>query len=205
MALTLPATPKDSIAAQVRLLEADLQQLIDSQPSFGDVTLQDGFKEFITYVNFHRLITVFVRRQQQRAKMIHWPTFDPIKADLGLLLAVALCDMAYSQKSVESLGFAHIVGTIQKLAEQYVFRRLKQCRGRGDSHLVLEVCLAAYLIIIISVNDCDTRQRAIIKRQPALVDTLRRLGMISSQPSSPTLGTDWHAFVHRESCTRLVA
>ncbi|KAH7010525.1 hypothetical protein EDB80DRAFT_715004 [Ilyonectria destructans] len=207
IALTLPATPNDGLAAQVCLLEADLQHLIDSQSSFQHVTFQDSFKEFFTCTNFHRLMMVFFRRQQLLAGMIHWPTFDPSKVDLGLLLAIALCGLAYSYKSAESLEFAPTAGVIQKLAEKYIFRRLKQCRGRDESRLALEGCQAAYLMIIlqIGVNDGETRRRAITKRQPALVDALRRLGMISSKPYSPTLKAGWHAFAYRESCTRLVA
>ncbi|KAH6972052.1 hypothetical protein BKA56DRAFT_646181 [Ilyonectria sp. MPI-CAGE-AT-0026] len=207
VAITLPATPNDGLAAQVCLLEADLQQLIDSQSSFQHVAFQDSFKAFFACTNFHRLIMFFFRRQQLLARMIHWPTFDPSKVNPGLLLAIALCGLAYSYKSAESLEFAPTVGVIQKLAEKYIFRRLKECHGRDQSRLALEGCQAAYLMIIlqIGVNDGDTRQRAITKRQPALVDALRRLGMLHSKPCSPTLKTDWHTFAYRESCTRLVA
>ncbi|KAI8623086.1 hypothetical protein F5Y19DRAFT_459877 [Xylariaceae sp. FL1651] len=207
IASTLPATPNDGLAAQVRLLEANLQPLIDSQPELHDAILRDSFKEFFTCANFHRLIMIFFRRQQLLAKMIHWPTFDPSKADVGLLLAIVLCGEAYSRQSVESLEFAPVVGIIQRVAEKLIYRRLKQCCDHTDSRLALEVCQAAYLIIIlqISVNDGDARRRAITKRQPALVDALRRLGMIRSKPCSPMLKDDWHGFVYRESRTRLVA
>lgn len=56
-----------------------------------------------------------------------------------------------------------------------------------------------------SVNDIDARRRVIHKRQPALVDALRRLGMMSNGPSTSALEADWLSFVYRESCNRLAA
>lgn len=202
MAFT-PPTPDDGLAAQVRLLKADLQQLIDSQ---SYAIYPDSLKSFFTCANFHRLMTVFFRRRQLLAQMIHWPTFDPSKVDVGLLLAIVLCGAAYSRPSKESVEHAPAAEQLQQLAEKYIFRRLKQFPGRDGSRLELETCQAAYLIIIlqISMKDGTTRRRAITKRQPALVGALRRLGMIRGNPYPPTLKTDWHTFVYRESCVRLV-
>lgn len=207
MAPTLPSTPDDGLAHQVRLLEADIRQSIDINSNISDVIHQDSFKSFFTGVNFQRLIAVFFRRRQLLAQMIHWPTFDPSKVDLGLLLAIALCGAAYSHKSEESIEHAPIAGKLQQLAEKYIFTRLKQfpSPGRDGSRLELEACQAAYLIIILQIsNNGNTRRRAITKRQPALVDVLRRLGMIGSKPFSLTLDTDWDTFVYRESYIRLV-
>lgn len=206
-ATALPATPNDGLEARLCLLEADLQQLIDGRSNVSHATAQESLKGFFTCGNFHRLITIFFRRQQLLAKMIHWPTFDPNKVDVGLLLAIALCGLAYSDKLVESPGFGLTTGAIQTVAEKYIFRRLKHCQCRDDAGRALEICQAAYLIVIlqISVNDHDTRQRAITRRQPALVVALRRLGIISSKRYSPTSDANWHVFVYRESCIRLAA
>ncbi|KAJ9133410.1 hypothetical protein NKR23_g10799 [Pleurostoma richardsiae] len=205
LTLTLSATPNDGLEAQVHRLEVDLQQLIDGQSDFSDVGHQDSFKQFFTCANFHRLLTIFFRRRQLLARIVHWPTFDPSKVELSLLLAIALCGAAYSHRSAESLKYTPIVGTLQQLAEKYIFRRLKHCPGPSVSRLALEVCQAAYLIVVlqVSVNDSDTRRRSANKRQPALVDALRRRGMLSTKLCSPTLPADWQAFVHRESWIRL--
>ena len=208
MSPTLFSLPDDSLASRVSLLQAELQQLINARPSLDNVVNHSCFGEFFTCANFERLLMVFFGRRQLLARMIHWPTFSPTKVDLGLLLAIALCGMAYSHRSAESLHYAPIAATLQRLANKYIFKRLKQCRGgQQHSRSDLEVCQAAYLITIlqISVSDGDTRRRAIAKRQPTLIDALRRLGMMDMKSQSPSPAADWHAFVHRESCVRLVA
>lgn len=206
MAFTMPAIPDDSLATQVLLLKADIRQVVDGQSDLGDIICLDSFQNFFTCANFRRLMAIFFRRRQLLAQMIHWPTFDPSKVDPGLLLAIALCGAAYSHNSEESAEHAHTARKLQQLAEKYIFRRLKQCPGGNDSRSELETCQAAYLIIIlqISMEDGNTRRRAITKRQPALVHALRRLGMMSGKVSSSTHEADWQTFVYRESCIRLV-
>lgn len=206
MTLPLPITLIDSLGAQVDRLRVDLELLIDIWPVTDNVGQQGQLDSFFTCANFERLIAVFFGRRQLLARMIHWPTFNPSQVDLGLLLAIALCGTAYSHRSAEPLQYAPIIDTLQRLADKYIFRRLKQCHVRDGSCSELELCQAAYLIITLQlgVRNLDTRRRAIAKRQPALVSALRRLGMMKSKNSLTLPEASWHAFVYRESCVRLI-
>ncbi|SPO01601.1 uncharacterized protein DNG_04274 [Cephalotrichum gorgonifer] len=206
IALTLPATPVDGLEAQVRLLEDDLRKLINNRPNLNDAVYQDSFATFFTCATFHKLLTLFFRRRQLLARMIHWPTFNPATVDPGLLLAIALCGAAYSHHSVEPFDYAATASKLHQLAEKYIFRRMKRCPASDASPAALEVCQAAYLVVFLQLSgsDYDARRRAITKRHPALVDAIRRLGMLKRTTASPTHNADWHAFVYKESCIKLV-
>lgn len=256
------ATAQKSIKPRIILLEAELLQMVARYDPDTAKTHYETVKAFFRLAEFHRLLAIFFRRQQLLAKMIHWPTFDARVVDLGLLLAIALCGVAYSQSSpiakdppshpnsLVQMGMqvhlhapvppgtfpagnpAELVAApakMQPLAEEYIFRRLKEvCEDQEDGvfpraadHILpLETCQAAYLIVLlqISVNDKNnaTRRRAMTKRQPALVDAIRRLGMMSKithprsqtpmptpQPSGWQQDPPWKRFVYNESCTRL--
>ncbi|CAK7209705.1 hypothetical protein SCUCBS95973_000530 [Sporothrix curviconia] len=227
---TVPGLPssEDALAPRVVVLEAELLELVARQP--GSLTaLYAAFRTFFANADFHRLIAVFFRRQQLLAKMIHWPTFDAGQVDASLLLAIALCGVAYLQSSAPNAVFgsdttAKLItsaAAIQPLAEKYIFKRLKtECNENEHSPSAitaaeknaraLDICQAAYLVVLlqISVNDHDsaTRRRAMTKRQPALVDALRHLGMLSMRPSSSATADSadpWRTFVYHESCSRL--
>ncbi|CAK7203337.1 hypothetical protein SEUCBS139899_006068 [Sporothrix eucalyptigena] len=214
-------TTQDMLTPRVISLEADLLQLVASQP--GPVTtLYSACKSFFSSADFHRLISVFFRRQQLLAKMIHWPTFDAAQVDVSLLLAIALCGVAYVQSSPSNSSTKHATAklvssasAIQPLAEKYIFKRLKticqkQKQNTAKDIHALEICQAAYLVVLlqISVNDSDntTRRRAMTKCQPALVDALRHLGILTKRPSlsaTTSSAERWCAFVYNESCSRL--
>lgn len=202
----LPTTPNDSLAAQIELLKADLEQLNDTRQELDTIMCSEEITNFFSCANFQRLIMAFFRRRQLLAGMLHWPTFDPSKADPALLLAIVLCGMAYTRLSPESWQYRGIANALQNLADKYIFRRLKQIQRQGGSRLVVEACQAAYLIVIlqICVQDHAIRHRAITKRQPALMDALRRHGMISRRPETPMQEHTWHDFVYQESQVRLV-
>jgi hypothetical protein len=204
VALMFPATPTAGLATQVRLLEADIQQYFEAETELSRSSVQT----FFTHANFNKLMNVFFRRQQLLARMIHMPTFDPGQADLGLLLAIALCGAGYSGVSMEPLAVP--TRALQRVAEKYVFQRLKRCPVKDDRDdasrcRTLQACQAAYLITFIQLgeNDGEIRRRIITKRQPALLNAVRRLGLISDKPRPPSV--NWREFIYRESCVRLVS
>ena len=207
----LSRPPNDNLNTRVSVLRDDLRELLDTHPSFRHDVPRDAFDKFFTAPNFERLMTIFFRRRQLLARMVHWPTFEPSKVDLSLLLAITLCGAAYSYKSAESLQHGPIMGILLQVAEKYIFKRLKKQSSidyGSKPRSTLEVCQAAYLMITlqIGVNNSDTRRRAITKRHPGLVNAARQLGMIGNRhPELPAASrTDWHDFVYRESCIRLV-
>lgn len=202
--LDLPNSPSDSLAAKVFLLKGDLEQLITSQDGGRDLGRGGSFNEFFTAANFQHLVTIFFRRRQLLARMIHWPTFDLSKVDPGLLLSVVLCGLAYS---VRTADFKGVSATLQNVADKYIFKRLKRCHNGDKSYEALEIGQAAYLITILQIsrNDSTIRRKAITKRQPALIDALRRLGILNGKPIISTQQADWHGFVYCESSARLAA
>lgn len=240
----LGTTAKNSIKPRVIQLEAEMLQMVAQYDPNTAEKHYATVKDFFGRAEFHRLFAIFFRRQQLLAKMIHWPTFDARTNEVGLLLAIAMCGVAYSQSSPtitrsqwlpagdtsDSIQLVAAAAKMQPLAEEFIFRRLEAVCGdvddngkvpfNGDHNLPLEACQAAYLIVLlqISVNDKDntTRRRAMTKRQPALVDAIRRLGMMSKTngPHAPTplpivqgsiwaQNTPWRVFAYNESCTRL--
>ncbi|KAH8888920.1 hypothetical protein GQ53DRAFT_690656 [Thozetella sp. PMI_491] len=202
-ALAPMMAPSDDLATRVQLLKAELEQwAASSQIDFS----QGYFQEFFTDTKFYQLLMVFFRRRQLLAQVIHWPTFDPSKVDLGLLLALGLAGAVYSHYIEKTLEISPDTTVLQDLAENYIFRRLTQFTASAGSSLALELCQAAYLILELQVcdNDVITRRRSIVKRHPVLVDALRKMGMTGSAFYSTELNTDWSSFVYRECCTRLV-
>jgi hypothetical protein len=204
MAWMSSTSPTTGLATHVQSLKADLQLYFEAEKELCRSSVQT----FFTHANFNRLMAVFFRRQQLLARMIHMPTFDPGQADLGLLLAIALCGAGYSSKSVETPALPS--RTLQRVAEKYVFQRLKRCpvrdeRGEISRCRTLQACQAAYIITFIQLgeNDGEIRRRIITKRQPALLNAVRRLGLICDKPSPPS--ADWREFVYKESCVRLVS
>lgn len=71
---------------------------------------------------------------------------------------------------------------------------------------VLELCQAAYIIATLQscVKDVKTRQRLITKYHPMLVNLLRASHMMSVKHNLPESESDWHIFIYKESCIRLI-
>ncbi|KIH91331.1 hypothetical protein SPBR_01531 [Sporothrix brasiliensis 5110] len=218
---TWPSSPGaislNTILPRVIQLESEMLQLIAQyDPDTADRHYA-AVKAFFAVADFRSLLTIFFRRHQLLAKLIHWPTFDARHIETGLLMAIALCGAAYSHSSETAIptdaALLAAASNIQPLAEQFIFRRLDEV-GKGvgvNASVAVEVCQAAYLIVILqtSVSDKDnaTRRHALNQRQPALVDALRRMGMMERRGTSLCLphatAAAWAAFVYSESCTRL--
>ncbi|ERT00248.1 hypothetical protein HMPREF1624_03619 [Sporothrix schenckii ATCC 58251] len=218
---TWPSSPGaislNTIMPRVMQLNSEMLQLIaQSDPDTTDRHYA-AVKAFFAVADFRSLLTVFFRRHQLLAKLIHWPTFDARHIDTSLLMAIALCGAAYSHSTETAIptdaALLAAASNIQPLAEEFIFRRLEEAgKGLGaNAGAAVEVCQATYLIVILqtSVSDKEnaTRRRALNQRQPALVDALRRMGMMEKRGPSLRLPHDtaavWATFVYNESCTRL--
>jgi hypothetical protein len=201
--LGLPSSPDEALAAKIFLLKGDLEQVVVVEYGRQGLATDCSFDDFFTVSNFRHLITTFFGRRQLLARMIHVPTFDSGEVDSSLLLSVVLCGLAYSARTADN---KRLSAALQDKAEKYVFKRLKQLQNVDKSAIALETCQAAYLITILQIsrNDSTIRRRAVTRRQPALIDALRRLGILS-ESNTTARQTDWHAFVYRESAARLAA
>lgn len=191
---------------RVKLLEVTLCNLGTSLPNFDDLD-RASFTNFFTCGNFDTLTAAFFSRPQLLARIIHLPTFDAPKADLTLLLAIVLVGVAYSRRSTTSPTDILTVDMIRRLAEKFIFKRLKSRQPDNEEQVKLETCQAAYLMttLLISTNEGSSRRRAMAKRQPALVRALRRLDLIDSWQAPSVHEADWPASIYQESCARLTS
>ncbi|RDW72231.1 hypothetical protein BP5796_08265 [Coleophoma crateriformis] len=203
-------TSDEDLQSRVSLLEFDLQQVTAAEPHVQDFLSRGSSAAFFTASNFRQGIKAFFQWEQLLATLIHQPTFHPVQVDLTLLLAIALSGSTYLHYRQGITGFDSGSLALRGIAEKYFFNRVEQLLSSTDSTIdsqrTLESCQAAYIIATLQscVKDAKIRQRVITKCHPMLVDLLRSLDMIGSRHGSPESEQDWHIFVYKESCVRLV-
>lgn len=200
----------DSLDWRVRLLIDDLKGFTAAKPHLQDLSSQDPFHQFFTGANAYDCIMNFYRRGYFQSPIIHWPTLDPEKISLPLLLAMMLLGNTYSRHQEQKVTDIHFITSLHCVAEDYIFKKLKACTHSTtdistDDTTILEACQAALIIIGLQMglNDSAIRQRIMGKRHPFFVVTLRRLGWLQKRHNSSTLNGDWQAFIREESCIRL--
>ncbi|KAB5569952.1 fungal-specific transcription factor domain-containing protein [Coniochaeta sp. 2T2.1] len=200
-------TLDDEFAARVQLLLSELLHFMDARPQLGSGNDRFLLQTFFASAGCQMFMSSFFRRRHYHSSLIHWPTLNPGKTALPLLLAMLLTGAAYSHwhEAKRDIGFSR---RLHVLAEKYIFNKLKMCAatavGSRSSQETLEILQAAYLVnyLNIGINDAAVRQRVMAKRHPMLVAFLRTLGFMADQQHE--LSTEADRFVYRESCIRLV-
>ncbi|KAB5515474.1 fungal-specific transcription factor domain-containing protein [Coniochaeta sp. 2T2.1] len=200
-------TLDDEFAARVQLLLSELLHFMDARPQLGSGNDRFLLQTFFASAGCQMFMSSFFRRRHYHSPLIHWPTLDPGKTTLPLLLAMLLTGAAYSHwhEAKRDIRFSR---RLHVLAEKYIFTKLQKCAasavGSRSSQETLEILQAAYLVnyLNIEINDAAVRQRVMAKRHPMLVAFLRTLGFVADQQHE--LSTKADSFVYRESCIRLV-
>ncbi|EXK87924.1 hypothetical protein FOQG_08785 [Fusarium oxysporum f. sp. raphani 54005] len=196
----------DALSTRIVTLSNILQGLTTNKPHLGEGLDQSCQRGFFTTSHFQHVLVFFFRRRHYHQDTIHWPTFDPEKVSLHLLLAVVLTGTVYLQCLNQSSP-SYINTPLLELAEKYVYKELKELSGQDVSPVtsqhMLEICQAAVLMNTLegSANHIEARRRIASKRIPTLVATLRKSNMMSLKHEP---GKSWQDFVHRETCIRVV-
>lgn len=200
----------EELHTRISLLEVDLQQAAVATPYVPDFLSTSSSAAFFTVLNFRECIKAFFQVDILLATIIHRSSFQPEQVDPTLLLAIAISGSAYLHYKKESTTSACFALALRGVAERYIFHRVEQLLESSvlpvDSQSALELCQAAYIIETLQscVKDIRIRRRIITKCHPMLVDLLRRLEIVGSRHGSLELEQDWHMFVYKESCVRLV-
>ncbi|KAF5611119.1 uncharacterized protein FSUBG_2663 [Fusarium subglutinans] len=196
----------DALSMQIVALSNILQELTTNKPQLRDGLDQSCQRGFFTTSHFQHVLVFVFRRRHYHQDTIHWPTFDPEKASLHLLLAVVLTGTVYLQCLNQSSP-SSINTSLLELAEKYVCKELKELSDQGVSPVtsrhMLEICQAAVLMNTLegSANHIESRRRIASRRIPTLVGALRKAKMMSLKHEP---GKIWEDFVHRETCIRVV-
>jgi hypothetical protein len=197
----------DILSTRIATLSSILQGLTINKPHLREGLDQSFQRGFFTTSHFQHVLVLFFRRRHYHKDTIHWPTFDPEKVSLHLLLAVVLTGTVYLQ-CLDQSAPSYISTPLLELAEKYVYRELKELSDQDISPVtsqhMLEICQAAVLMNTLegSANHIEARRRIASKRIPTLVATLRKSDMMSLIHESDE---SWGEFVHRETCIRVVA
>ncbi|EHK39363.1 hypothetical protein TRIATDRAFT_165879, partial [Trichoderma atroviride IMI 206040] len=207
----LEETSGHGLTEQMSQLAAELRQFTVCKPHLHHILEIASLDEFLTSTNCLALIAAYSRRQYYHQwPIIHWPTFNPEQAALPLLLAIMLTGDTYSCRRNGTSGYVSPTSAMQKIADKYIFSHIKKCTSLGgpatNPHEVLELCQAAFLMncLHINMNDMNLRQRVITNRHPLLINALRRRGLTGTIHELAGPGLEWHAFIYRETCIRLV-
>lgn len=199
------------LADRMIQLAADLRQFTAGKPHLHCVLDIASPNEFLTSTNCSTLIAAYSGRQYYHQwPIVHWPTFNPEQAALPLLLAIMLTGDTYSYRRNETPGYVSPTRAMQIIADKYVFSHIKKFTNMENSttnpHEALELCQAAFLMncLHINMNDISLRRRVIANRHPLLISTLRSLDLIGTKHELSGPGLEWHNFIYRETCIRLV-
>ncbi|KAM5355147.1 hypothetical protein ACJ41O_001793 [Fusarium nematophilum] len=205
-----PAASTDNLASRVRVLESNLRALVTSKPHLREGFEQSCTRGFFTSTHFHSCLTAYYRRRHCHLTFIHWQTLNPSRIRLELLLGVVLVGTTYLQY-LDSTSRDILNPSLLEIAEKYIFKELKRSTDSApalpSSAQDLEVFQAALLAIAMqsSANDVQARRRVMSKRNPVVVATLRRFGVIGAGHGLPLREMTWPEFIYQETCARVVA
>ncbi|EWG41702.1 hypothetical protein FVEG_03762 [Fusarium verticillioides 7600] len=197
--------PADALSMQIVALSNIIQELTTNKPHLKHGLDQSCQRGFFTTSHFQHVLVFVFRRRHYHQDTIHWPTFDPERVSLHLLLAVVLTGTVYL-RCLNQSSPSYINTSLLELAEKYVYKELKDLSSQGVSPVtsrhMLEICQAAVLMNTLegSANHIESRRRIASKRIPTLVGVLRKAKMMSLKHEP---GKSWEDFVHRETCIRV--
>jgi hypothetical protein len=206
--------PTNSLELRLQQLTQDLKEYSHNrhnQARQSTVFPEAICASLLSAENLLKLVNLYFYRWHHQWPILHWPTFDVDVTSLPLLLAVALSGAAYSRDE-DAVSEDPISAKIfYEIAEGYIYDRLEIVTSQTNTtaHMlpdeVIETCQAALLTEVLhkSVNDTRIRQRVFTKRHPALVATLRSLGILGTTHRSSIPTPSWDTFVKVELLVRL--
>ncbi|KAF4980681.1 hypothetical protein FZEAL_3349 [Fusarium zealandicum] len=198
----------NTFSGRVNSLVADLDILAVQKPHLKQGYNQSCLNGFFTLAHFENALTAYFRRRHYHATFVHWPTFDPEKMSLHLLLAVMLVGTLYLPYRDDASDSILTVSLLE-LAETYIFRELKKWNNLratlASSKEGIEVCQAAIMITSLqgSKHDAEACRRIASKRHPVLVATLRAGGLFAMKHGPLAFQRSWAEFLNQERCIRL--
>ncbi|UNI16347.1 hypothetical protein JDV02_002784 [Purpureocillium takamizusanense] len=204
--LFIPALTSDGTAALdifskqiIRELNALHTTLSVSDESYNqpfDIDLAQSVFAPHTLRNF---ISTFFRLSHNYVPLVHMPSFGSEGTSPLLVLGVSLCGAIRSPPRDDALSAKSFL----RIAEEYIFRQLRDVMATNPkpTRAVLETLQAAVLIhqVHFLQHSVETRRRHRIRRLPALVSAVRRLGLLNRRHSASSRTTQ---FLADEACIR---
>lgn len=186
----------------------DLHQLHQSLAAY-DACYRGSFdrptaKEVLGPESIIRFAATYFHLSHHHIPIVHRPSFGLPETSTALLLAVALAGALRSPPRDDALS----VRALARLFEEYTFLRLADIMSTHEASVgslndndLLGTVQAAILVNNVQFmnNDVATRRRIRTQRLPALVATVRRLGLFAMRHSPDT---DWAQHVQEQSCIR---
>ncbi|UNI20002.1 hypothetical protein JDV02_006139 [Purpureocillium takamizusanense] len=189
----------------------DLHQLHQSlaayDPCYHTLFDRPTAKQVLAPESIIRFAATYFHLSHHHVPIVHRPSFGSPHTATTLLLAVTLAGALRSPPRDDALS----VWAMARLFEEYIFLRLADIMSTypGTSlslvHAgeLLETLQAAILLNNVQFmdNNIATRRRIRTQRLPALVASVRRLGLFAMRQS--TAAADWAQHVQEQSCIRI--
>ncbi|CAH0058422.1 unnamed protein product [Clonostachys solani] len=200
-----PFMSGDTLEGRLDLLCQELEIYSLRKPKFSGSFQRESFQSLFTSENVRRFVVAFSRKRHYQLPIIHWPTFDILKAPLPLLLSVAIMGAAYSHTPGVEPDPAVQARAIHTISGPYIFSKLQE-QIDSDSGIdnLLEYCQAALLMIGLGtwVKDQETRRTFLSKYRPKLIRVIRdhQLPQIGHEDDE-----SWPSFIRKELKIRLAS
>ncbi|VUC32254.1 unnamed protein product [Clonostachys rosea] len=195
----------DTLEGRLDLLSQELEIYSLRKPKLSGSFQRESFQSLFTSENVRAFVVAFSRKRHYHLPIIHWPTFDILKAPLPLLLSVAMMGAAFSHTPGAENDPAVQVRTFHSISGPYIFSSLqKQIDLNSGIDSLLEYCQAALLMIGLGawMKDEETRRTFLCKYRPKLTRVIRdhQLAQVEHED-----GETWPSFIRKELKIRLAS
>ncbi|KAK3296384.1 uncharacterized protein B0H64DRAFT_475198 [Chaetomium fimeti] len=213
-------TPPTGIDPTLQPLLTDIQTLHHTLTSTADPSYTGTFDASLAaqvFTRAHRdaFVPTYFRYTHLHLPLVHRPSFDPDTSPPALTLAVFLCGALYAPPRDSVLAVRGFFAVV----EEWVFRRLEglvkgvEEEGGGvealEGEREREVCGTVQAALLVHgaqfiVNNPAFRSRGWVGRRPALVQAVRRLGLVRARHACyGEGGVDWERWVREETRIRI--
>ncbi|GJN78133.1 hypothetical protein PLIIFM63780_001626 [Purpureocillium lilacinum] len=186
----------------VRELNALHATLAVSEPSYNQPFDFDLAQSVFAPHILRTFISTFFRLSHNYVPVVHMPSFGSEDTSPLLVLGVSLCGAIRSPPRDDALSAKSFL----RIAEEYIFLQLADVMATDPkpTRPVLETLQAALLIhqVHFLQNSVEARRRHRIRRLPALVSAVRRLGLLNKRHSASSRSAQ---FLADETCISSVA
>ncbi|KAL3963606.1 hypothetical protein ACCO45_000610 [Purpureocillium lilacinum] len=183
----------------VRELNALHATLAVSEPSYNQPFDFDLAQSVFAPHILRTFISTFFRLSHNYVPVVHMPSFGSEDTSPLLVLGVSLCGAIRSPPRDDALSAKSFL----RIAEEYIFLQLADVMATDPkpTRPVLETLQAALLIhqVHFLQNSVEARRRHRIRRLPALVSAVRRLGLLNKRHSASSRSAQ---FLADETCIR---
>lgn len=200
-----PIMPGDTLERRLDLLSHELETYSWRKPKLSGSFHRESFQSLFTGENVRGFVIAFSRKRHYQLPIIHWPTFDILKAPPPLLLSVAMMGAAYSHTPGVEPDPAVQARAFHSISAPYIFSKLqKQIDADSEFENLQEYCQAALLMIGLGtwVKDQEIRRTFICKYSPKLNRVIRdhHLAQVKHDDDE-----SWPSFIRKELKIRLAS